>query len=148
VLTTNEIVASIRRQIGDFQPPPARADVGAVRHVGDGIAYANGLSGAMAGEIVQFRDGTQGMILNLEQEEVGIIILGDCSRIEEGDAVRGTGRVIDVPVGEGLLGRVVNALGQPIDGKGPVRSEVRYPVERTAPGGCCAPTWTLRFRRD
>ncbi len=134
MLRTDDIVASIRRQIDDFQPPPLRADLGSVRHVGDGIAYADGLSGAMAGEMVQFSDGTYGMILNLETHQVGIIILGDGGHIEEGDSVRGTGRVIDVPVGEALLGRVVNALGQPVDGKGPIRADEHYPVERTAPG--------------
>lgn len=134
MLRAEDIVASIRRQMEEFRPPILEADVGVVMQVGDGIAHASGLSGAMASEIVRFANGVYGMALSLEQDQVGIIILGDHTGIEEGDEVRGTGRVIDVPVGEGLLGRVVDALGQPVDGRGPIRASERYPVERVAYG--------------
>jgi F-type H+-transporting ATPase subunit alpha len=134
VLRTEDIVASIRRQMREFEPPVLEADVGTVRQVGDGIAYATGLSNVMASEIVQFANGTYGMALTLEANQVGIIILGEYTDIEEGDEVRGTGRVIDVPVGEGLLGRVVDALGRPVDGRGPIQAAERYPVERVAYG--------------
>ncbi len=134
MLRTEDIVASIRQQIDSFSPPILEADVGAVLQVGDGIAQVGGLSGVMAGEVVQFQDGTEGIALSLEADRVGIIILGDYTGIEEGDEVKGTGRVIDVPVGEGLLGRVVNAVGQPIDARGPIQAAARYPVERVAYG--------------
>ena len=109
MLRTEDIVASIRRQMREFEPPVLEADVGTVRQVGDGIAYATGLSNVMASEIVQFANGTYGMALTLEANQVGIIILGEYTDIEEGDEVR-DGRVIDVPVVR-ALGRVVDALG-------------------------------------
>jgi len=134
VLRTEDIVASIREQIEHFEAPVVEADVGVVEQVGDGIAYASGLSGVMASEVVEFSNGVQGLALSLERDQVGIIILGEYSEIEEGSQVRGTGRLISVPVGEELLGRVVNALGEPVDGKGPINAAEHYPIERIAPG--------------
>jgi len=101
--------------------------------VGDGIARASGLAGVMANEIVEFENGVHGLAFNLEADNVGIIIMGDYTEIEEGDQVRSTGRIVSVPVGEGLIGRVVNALGEPIDGKGPIQFSGYRPVERIAP---------------
>ena len=134
MLRSEDLVASIRAQIERFEPPILEADVGMVRQVGDGIAYATGLSGVMASEVVEFSNGTLGMALSLERQQVGIVILGGYEDIEEGDEVRSTGRIISVPVGESLLGRVVNALGQPVDGKGPIQTTDYNPVERIAPG--------------
>jgi len=104
-----------------------------VLEVGDGIARASGLAGVMANEIVEFENGVHGLAFNLEADNVGIIIMGDYTEIEEGDQVRSTGRIVSVPVGEGLIGRVVNALGEPIDGKGPIQFSGYRPVERIAP---------------
>jgi F-type H+-transporting ATPase subunit alpha len=134
VLRTDELIASIREQMNKFEAPVVQADVGTVERVGDGIAYVTGLSGVMASELLQFANGTYGLALSLEEDQVGVIILGEYKDIEEGDTVQGTGKVISVPVGDGLLGRVVNALGQPIDDKGPIQAADFYPVERIAPG--------------
>jgi F-type H+-transporting ATPase subunit alpha len=129
-----DVAAVLRRQIEAFEAPLKAVDVGTVVEVGDGIARATGLATVMASELVEFtRTGVLGMALNLEEEEVGIIILGDYTGIEEGDEVRQTGRIASVPVGESLIGRVVNALGMPIDGKGAVESDVLRPIERIAP---------------
>jgi F-type H+-transporting ATPase subunit alpha len=111
-----------------------KTNVGIVREVGDGVAKIEGLSGAMLNEMLEFPDGLYGLALNLEETEVGAIILGDYTTISEGDEVKTTGKLLQVPVGKGLLGRVVDALGQPIDGKGPVDSSEFYPVEKIAPG--------------
>ena len=108
-------------------------DVGTVVEVGDGIARVQGLSGARYTELVEFPDSIMGIALNLEEDSVGCVILGDDSRIKEGDEVRSTGRIVEVPVGDGLLGRVVDALGRPLDGRGAIRSEKNRPVERVAP---------------
>ena len=111
-----------------------RTNVGTVREIGDGVAKIEGLSGAMLNERLEFPGGITGLALNLEETEVGAIILGDYKKIGEGDEVRTTGRLLSVPVGKALLGRVVDALGRPLDGKGPVNSDVFYPVEKIAPG--------------
>ena len=111
-----------------------RTNVGTVREIGDGVARIEGLSGAMLNEMLEFPGGIYGLALNLEETEVGAIVLGDYTKISEGDEVKTTGRLLSVPVGKGLLGRVVNALGEPIDGKGPVSSSVTYPLEKIAPG--------------
>jgi len=111
-----------------------RTNVGTVREIGDGVARIEGLSAAMLNEMVEFPGNVYGQVLNLEETEVGVIVLGDYTKISEGDEVKTTGRLLSVPVGKGLLGRVVNALGQPIDGKGPVQSDTTYPVEKIAPG--------------
>jgi F-type H+-transporting ATPase subunit alpha len=129
-----DATAALRRQIELFEAPLKAVDVGSVVEVGDGIARATGLATVMSSELVEFtKAGVLGMALNLEQGEVGIIILGDYTEIEEGDEVRQTGRIASVPVGEALVGRVVNALGAPIDGKGPIDSDVLRPIERIAP---------------
>ena len=124
----------IRRQIEGFEAPLKAVDVGTVVEVGDGIARATGLATVMASELVEFtKSGVMGMALNLEPDQVGVIILGDYTEIEEGAEVRQTGRISSVPVGEALVGRVVNALGMPIDGKGPIETDVLRPIERIAP---------------
>jgi F-type H+-transporting ATPase subunit alpha len=132
-LRADEIAAQIKQQIARFEAPVTAADVGTVLEVGDGIARASGLAGVMANEIVEFENGVQGLAFNLESDNVGIIIMGEYTEIEQGDQVRSTGRIVSVPVGEGLLGRVVNALGEPIDGKGPVQASRTRPIERIAP---------------
>ena len=132
---TDEITALLRQQILNFTLAPTQIDVGEVIEIGDGIALASGLQGAMAGELVEFpKNGVLGQVQNLTDENVGIIIMGDYSGIEEGDLVRSTGRIVSVPVGDALIGRVINAVGQPIDGKGPIASDKFRSVERIAPG--------------
>src|ERR1700716_4407190 len=110
------------------------ADVGRVVSVGDGIAQIFGLTGVMAGELIQFPGDVYGLALNLEDDQVRAVIMGAYEHIKEGDEVRTTGRIVEVPVGPGLLGRTVNALGEPIDGKGHIEAERRAPVEVVAPG--------------
>src|SRR6202030_1244067 len=112
----------------------AKQNVGTVREIGDGVAKIEGLTDTMLNEMLDFGNGTIGLALNLEETEVGAIILGDYTKIKEGSEVRTTGKLLQVPVGKGMLGRVVNALGQPIDGKGPIKSDTSYPVEKIAPG--------------
>lgn len=132
---TDQITALLKQQILNFTLAPTQIDVGEVVEVGDGIALINGLQGAMAGELVEFtKTGTLGQVQNLTQDRVGVIIMGEYANIEEGDLVRSTGRIASVPVGDGLIGRVVNAVGQPIDGKGPIVSDKYRNVERIAPG--------------
>ena len=132
---TDEITALLKQQILNFTVAPTQIDVGEVTEVGDGIALIAGLQGAMAGELVEFtRTGTMGQVQNLNVDNVGVIIMGDYAGIEEGDLVRSTGRIASVPVGDALIGRVVNALGQPIDGKGPINTDKYRNVERIAPG--------------
>ncbi len=133
-LRVDEITAVIKDQIQHFEEPVEEVSVGTVVSVGDGIAQVYGLQGAMASELVEFPDGTLGMATNLEEDSVGVTILGPYEQIAEGDQVRTTGRIVQVPVGEALLGRVVNPLGQPIDGKGPVQTTAFNPVERVAYG--------------
>jgi len=128
-----EISALIRRQIEEFEADLQVYDVGTVIQVGDGIARAHGLENCMAGELLEFSNGVMGMALNLEENNVGIVILGPYQDIREGDQVRRTGRIMEVPVGEELIGRVVNPLGQPLDGKGPIRTTKTRPVESPAP---------------
>ena len=130
----DEISASLKEQVAAFEPKVEVADVGTVLEVGDGIARVTGLAGVMANELVEFPSGVLGIAFNLEADNVGVIILGEYTDIEEGDTVRGTGRIVSVPVGDALIGRVVNAVGQPIDGKGPIATERFRPVERIAPG--------------
>ena len=120
-IRADEITAVIKDQIEHFEQPVQAVSVGTVIQVGDGIAQVFGLQGAKFNELVEFPDGTLGMASNLEEENVGVIVLGPFTQIKEGDQVRGTGRIVQVPVGDALLGRVVNALGQPIDGKGPIQ---------------------------
>ena len=112
----------------------AKQNVGVIREIGDGVARVEGLSDAMLNEMLDLGHGITGLALNLEETEVGVIILGDYTKLEEGDEVRTTGKLLQVPVGKGLLGRVVNTLGEPLDGRGPVNSDDAYPVEKIAPG--------------
>ncbi len=130
----SNLLQEIEAQIAGVKAGTVRQNVGVVREIGDGVARVEGLTDAMLNEMLDFGKGVVGLALNLEETEVGAIILGDYTAIQEGDEVRTTGKLLQVPVGKGLLGRVVNALGQPLDGKGPVRSEVAYPVEKIAPG--------------
>ena len=130
---TQDLANLIRQQIQSFQAPQRVVDVGTVVEVGDGIARVVGLANASASEIVEFPNGTLGIVFNLQEDSVGIIIMGEYSDIEEGDLVRGTGRIVSVPVGTAMIGRVVNALGQPVDGKGAIESSSYRPVERIAP---------------
>jgi len=123
----------IKKQILAFEAPSRMVDVGTVTQVGDGIARIKGLTNALASELVAFANGTMGIVFNLEEDSVGVIILGEYTDIEEGDLVRSTGRIVSVPVGEALIGRVVNALGEPLDGKGPINTSATRPVERIAP---------------
>ncbi len=141
-LRAEEISSIIRKEIESFGQPVRSVNVGSVVEVGDGIARVHGLSNVMSSELVEFESETErgrstvmGMALNLEEESVGIVILGPYTDIQEGDTVRTTGRIVEVPVGDALLGRVVNALGEPIDGKGDLPSDIKTrPIERVAPG--------------
>lgn len=128
------ITDALLKQIDDFQPSVGKQSVGTVKAVYDGIAIATGLADVKASEIVEFASGQAGVALNLEPESVGIVVMGDYSQIETGDEVRTTGRIASVPVGDALIGRVVDPLGRPLDGKGPINSTKRRPVERIAPG--------------
>ena len=130
----DEIASVIQKEIEDFRGQMLTAEVGRVIEVGDGIARCTGLSSAMAGEMVEFANGTRGMAFNLEANSVGVVILGDYLGITEGDEVKSTGALLSVPVGEALLGRVVDPLGNPVDGKGPVLTDETRPVEHEAVG--------------
>ncbi len=130
----SQITADLKKQIEDFKPGMEVRDVGTVVEAGDGIARVHGLSDVRAQELVQFANGVMGIAFNLEANTVGVIIMGEYSEIEEGMSVRSTGRIASVPVGDGMIGRVVNALGQPIDGKGPIQADQFLPIERIAPG--------------
>ncbi|KXG44653.1 F0F1 ATP synthase subunit alpha [Tepidibacillus infernus] len=129
-----EISSLIRQQIESYRSEIEIADVGTVIQVGDGIARIHGLEQVMAGELLEFANGVMGMALNLEEHNVGVIILGPYTEIREGDQVKRTGRIMEVPVGEALLGRVVNPLGQPVDGLGPIQTTEYRPIESPAPG--------------
>ena len=133
-LKPEEITRLIRSQIKNYENKLEVSETGTVMLVGDGIARASGLHQCMAGELVEFPNGAYGMAQNLEEESVSIVILGNDEGIKEGDQVKRTGRVVSVPVGEGLIGRVVNALGEPIDGKGPITASAYRPIEAPAPG--------------
>jgi len=128
------IIEQIEQQIANLQSGTVKKNTGSILAVADGVAQVDGLSDAMYNEMIEFADGTIGIALNLEEDQVGCILLGDVSRLKEGDEAKTTGRLLSVPVGRGLLGRVVDTLGNPIDGKGPVESEEFYPVEKIAPG--------------
>jgi F-type H+-transporting ATPase subunit alpha len=129
-----EISTLLKQQIENFKAELLVEEVGTVIQVGDGIARAHGLDKVMAGELLEFSNGVMGMALNLEEDNVGIVIMGPYKDIREGDQVKRTGRIMEVPVGEALLGRVVNPLGQPVDGKGPIETKHFRPIESPAPG--------------
>jgi F-type H+-transporting ATPase subunit alpha len=133
-IRADEISKILRDQIGSHAVAVDVAEVGTVISLGDGIARVHGVERAMAGEMIEFPHGVYGIALNLEEDSVGAVLLGDYTQIKEGDRVKRTGRIISVPVGEEMLGRVVNALGQPIDGKGPIQTKQFLPIERIAPG--------------
>jgi len=129
-----DLLKELEAQIAGVKTTALRQNVGVIREIGDGVARVEGLTDAMLNEMLDLGQGITGLALNLEENEVGVIILGDYTRLAEGDEVRTTGKLLQVPVGKGLLGRVVNTLGEPLDGKGPIDSDVFYPVEKIAPG--------------
>ena len=131
---TSRVLAELQQQIDSYSPTVQQQDVGFVLEAGDGIARVSGLSEARNAELVQFVNGSLGTVFNLEQDNVGVIIMGDYEAVEEGSIVRTTGRIAEVPVGPSLMGRVVNALGQPVDGKGPIAATETLPIERIAAG--------------
>ena len=133
-LRPEEISAIIKEQIKNYHSQIELNDVGTVVEIGDGIATIHGLEKCMANELLEFEGGIYAMALNLEEDSVGAVMLGSDEDIKEGDTVKRTGKIVSVPVGEELLGRVVNALGQPIDGKGPIASDNFMPIEAVAPG--------------
>jgi F-type H+-transporting ATPase subunit alpha len=129
-----DLLQEIEAQIAGAKAATAKQNVGIIREIGDGVAKVEGLADAMLNEMLDLGHGITGLALDLDETEVGVIILGDYTELEEGDEVRATGNLLQVPVGKGLLGRVVNTLGEPLDGKGPVKSDCAYPVEKIAPG--------------
>ena len=128
------LLEELEAQIAGAKATTARQNVGVIREIGDGVARVEGLTDAMLNEMLDLGHGITGLALNLEETEVGVIVLGDYTQLQEGDEVRTTGKLLRVPVGKALLGRVVNTLGEPLDGKGPIESQVFYPVEKLAPG--------------
>src|SRR3990172_5554831 len=134
MIKAGEISEIIKRQLAGYEAEVDVQEVGRVIEVGDGIARIYGLEQAMAGELLQFPNDVVGMVLNLERDQVGAVLLGDDTAIKEGDVVKRTTRIAQVPVGEALVGRVVDALGQPVDGKGPIAAKEFRPIERYAPG--------------
>ncbi len=133
-IRADEISRVLREEIENYEKAVDVAETGSVISVGDGIARIYGLENVMAGELIEFKNGVSGIALNLEEEDVGAVLLGDFSEIKEGDEVRRTGRIMSIPVGEAMIGRVVDALGQPIDGKGPIETKTYNHIERLAPG--------------
>jgi F-type H+-transporting ATPase subunit alpha len=129
-----DLLNEIKAQIAGAKATAAKQNVGVIREVGDGVAKIEGLSDAMLNEMIDLGNGVTGLALNLDETEVGVVILGDYTQLKEGGEARTTGKLLQVPVGKGLLGRVVNLLGEPIDGKGPIKSDKTYPVEKIAPG--------------
>ena len=157
-LRPEEISSVIKEQIKRYSAELEVSEVGTVIQVADGIARIHGLEKAMQGELLEFPGEVYGMVLNLEEDNVGAVLLGDSRNISEGDTVKTTGRVVEVPVGDALTGRVVNALGQPIDGKGPINTDKTRQIERVASGviiwqekrtkrNCCARcrNWTTPY---
>jgi len=129
-----DLLREIELQIMGVKASAAKHNVGVIREIGDGVAKVEGLADAMLNEMLDLGNGITGLALDLGETEVGVIVLGDYTQLEEGGEVRATGRLLEVPVGKGLLGRVVNTLGEPLDGKGPIKSDIAYPVEKIAPG--------------
>src|SRR5438552_6621980 len=133
-IKADEITKLIREQIEHYETRIAVDEVGTILTLGDGIARVHGLDKVMAGELLSFPHGLAGIAMNLEEDQVGAVLLGDYTEIKEGDEVKRTQRIMSVPVGDAMVGRVVNALGQPIDDKGPVATSKSIPIERLAPG--------------
>ena len=132
-ISSEEIRSAIERYVSSYTPEISREEVGTVSMTGDGIAQVEGLPSTMTNELLRFEDGTLGIALNLDAREIGVIILGDFSGIEEGQSVRRTGEILSAPVGDGFLGRVVDPLGSPIDGKGEIQADGRRILELQAP---------------
>ena len=130
----DNLISDLQKQVDEFSPKVERKDVGTTVEAGDGIARVSGLADVSAQELVQFENGVLGIAFNLETDSVGVIIMGEYDEIEEGMTVYSTGRIASVPVGKGMVGRVVNALGEPIDGLGSIKAEGYQPIERIAPG--------------
>ncbi|HNK29171.1 MAG TPA: F0F1 ATP synthase subunit alpha, partial [Ferruginibacter sp.] len=131
----DEISAILRQQLSNFNAGASLEEVGTVLQVGDGIARVYGLNNVRSGELVEFDNGVRAIALNLEEDNVGVVLMGDSSEIKEGDKVKRTGQIASIKVGEGMSGRVINTLGEPIDGKGPIKGELyEMPLERKAPG--------------
>src|ERR1700761_3197089 len=133
-IKADEITELLRQQIENFEQRIQVDQVGTVISLGDGIARVHGLDKVMAGELIEFPHGIAGLAMNLDESDVGAVLLGDYTEIKEGDEVKRTGTIMSVPVGEAMIGRVVDALGAPIDDKGPIATTERLPVERLAPG--------------
>ncbi|HAX43720.1 MAG TPA: F0F1 ATP synthase subunit alpha, partial [Solibacterales bacterium] len=133
-IRADEIARVLREEIENYEQTLQVAETGYVVTVGDGIARLHGLDKVMAGELIEFPHNVSGIALNLDEDEVGAVMLGEYTEIKEGDEVRRTGRIMSVPVGEAMVGRVVDALGRPIDGKGPIDTTEFSPIERIAPG--------------
>lgn len=131
---SNNVISQLREKIEKFKNEAKVETVGTVMQIGDGIAKVSGLANVQASEMLEFPGGTMGVALNLESDAIGVILLGEYTHIKQGDHVKGTGKILSVPVGEAVIGRVVNPLGQPIDNKGPIKSDKTYPVEKIAPG--------------
>src|SRR6476661_10522959 len=131
----DEVSAILRQQLSGFKSEAELEEVGTVLQVGDGIARVYGLTKVQSGELVEFDNGLQGVVLNLEEDNVGVVLLGEYSEVKEGDTIKRTNKIGSIQVGEGMLGRVVNTLGQPMDGKGPITGKTyEMPLERKAPG--------------
>src|SRR5215218_3624468 len=130
----SSILQDLEAKISGLKTGTTKTNTGTVREVGDGVAKIEGLSDVMLNEMLEFPGGVYGLALNLEENEVGAVLLGDDKLVVEGSEVKTTGKLLSVPVGKGLLGRVVNTIGQPVDGKGPIESTTLYPVEKIAPG--------------
>src|SRR3954470_23014907 len=133
-INTADIAAALEKNLADFQPDMSISQVGRILEVGDGIARVSGLPDAAVNELLEFEDGSLGLALNLDEESIGAVILGESSEIEEGQSVKASGRILSVPVGDGMLGRVVNSLGEPIDGKGALSNVQPRRMEIQAPG--------------
>src|SRR5216684_8123910 len=133
-IRADEITSILRQEIENYERVIDVSEVGSVISVGDGIARIHGLEKVMAGELIEFPHDVAGIAMNLEEDQVGAVLLGEYTEIKEGDTVKRTGRIMSVPVGDAMIGRVVNALGQPIDDKGPIDTDKFLPVERLAPG--------------
>src|SRR5258706_9053658 len=133
-IRADEISRVLREEIENYEGAIDVSETGSVISVGDGIARIHGLEKVMSGELIQFPHNVAGIAMNLEEDQIGSVLLGDYTLIQEGDEVRRTGRIMSVPVGDEMIGRVVNALGEPIDGKGPIQTKNFFAVERLAPG--------------
>src|ERR1700758_5532214 len=133
-IKADEITKLIREQIDNYESRVSVDEVGTIISLGDGIARVYGLDKVMAGELLDFGHGLAGIAMNLEEDQVGAVVLGDYTEVKEGEEVKRTGKILSVPVGEAMIGRVVNALGAPIDDKGPIATSSFLPIERLAPG--------------